>query len=114
MENEINRSSIGILIYYEPYYNISVFQFYWGGDNWTDPTLLDLYYDRDKIIENWFNNDENKFDEFFEDYIMMDNMTELLENTYTFNREIDFTENFFKNVEIGWKWVNVVPNAYAD
>lgn len=105
--------NIGVLIYKDSYYNFGMFQFYWGGDDWTDPKILDLYYDREIIIEEFFENNEENFEKFWDD-MYISGMREYMENTYSFETSLEETEKYFKQNENEWRWIDVVPDAYND
>ena len=90
-------------------------QFYWGGDGYSDPNILDIYHQRDNIIENCFDNDEQKYEQFLDEAIFsLPNLSEQMENDYTFSKNVKETESYLKHVHTGWKWVNVIPDAYKD
>jgi hypothetical protein len=117
-KRKLNRQKIGVLIYKDPcdYYgdNVGRVQFYWGGDGWSDPSVLDVYHNAEKIISNHFDNNEEKYDEFLDDVLPHESLAVLLENDYTTNKTFEETVDFFTKKETGWKWVNGIPDAYTD
>ena len=107
------RKNVGVLIYHDDYDDTTRFKFYWGGDGYHDNRILDHYYDAEKVIEKYFNNNDATYEEAVEK-IFNFNWAEYMENYYSINKGFEETIHFFENEEVGWRWVYADRDLFAD